>query len=79
MCQVPAGYGVRVLVLVVRVVGVEMRVLHGEMGVLVLVALGEVEPDTQRHQRAAARASDQVIGSPIATETTAPTNGATAK
>ena len=42
----------RVLVLVVRVMGVPVRVFERRMRVRVLVPLGQVQPDAERHQPA---------------------------
>ena len=69
-----------VLVLVMRVVDVPVRVLHAAVDVLVRMALGEMQPDSQCHQGAgaerAARSPDRPIRLPTAS---APMNGAVAK
>ena len=50
--RLPRGLASVVRVPVVLIVNVAMRVHHGVMGMLVLVSLGQMQPDAGAHQRA---------------------------
>ncbi len=60
-----AGWCIRSMpMLVVRVVHVAVLVLHYLMRVLVVVALGEVQPQAERHQPARDRAASPTAARP---------------
>jgi hypothetical protein len=84
---VPVGMGVRLAgriiggvdVLVVLVMHVRMRMLHRLMHMLVLVVLGEMQPDTDGHQQAGDKQLTVNGSSRSASAAIAPMNGAVEK
>ena len=70
----------RVLVLMVLIVHMRVGVLQGLMDVLVLVVLGQVQPDADAHEQAGDEELDgERARAETATATTAPRNGAVEK